>query len=102
MVSIHCYDSNWDNPDSVDNIYESQMSYSTASNFYNYDYSTLTPPVYGTLETNKVEFSYNTYINNFASNSGGLLDIKGVFRVYFYNDTFIFNGENNYQTQQYL
>ena len=57
------------------------------SSFYNYDYSSVSsyPDVktfiYDTLsisvDFNKIEFSSNTYLNNFGGNGKGLINIMG-------------------------
>ena len=57
------------------------------SSFYNYDYSNVSSNpdtktiIYDTLsisvDFNKIEFSSNTYLNNFGGNGKGLINIMG-------------------------
>lgn len=42
---------------------------------------------------NKIEFSDNVYEANFAGGGEGLIDIRGVRRVHFSNESFNNNGE---------
>ena len=45
-----------------------------------------------------MELSSNNYTENFGSNGEGLIDFEGIFIIYFRNENYLNNGENNYQT----
>ncbi len=51
---------------------------------------------------NKVEFSSNNWDGNYAGGDEGLIDIRGIHRIYFYNESFHNNGENTMQVYQAL
>ena len=50
------------------------------------------------MDLHTVQFSSNTFEENFASNGHGIVDLINVPRVHFDNDSFIMNGDNTYQT----
>ena len=102
MISLLCHDTT-STPDDLDQLPPLMPpGWSQWYSFHDFDYTTLNPITYGVLDPNKIEFSSNVYLENFGSNGQGLIEIQGVLRVYFYNESYSTNGENNYQTQTYL
>lgn len=61
---------------------------------YSFNYSTLAVTVDGSVSSDKVEISSNVWDGNYAGGSEGLIDIRGIHRVHFKNETFSNNGEN--------
>ena len=102
LVSVHCTDelTSSNDMDSMPTLNFTNMV--VRLNFWAISADDYLPPDYGILLDYKVELSDNVYTENFASNGDGLIDIEGIFVIYFNNEIFINNGENNYQTQTYI
>ena len=69
---------------------------------YQFDYGTLAISIDGTASEDKIEFSSNIWDGNYAGGSEGLIDIRGIHRTHFYNETFSNNGENTIQVYEAL
>ncbi len=50
----------------------------------------------------KVEISFNIWNGNYAGGNEGLIDIRGIHQIYFYNEEFHNNGENTIQVYRAL
>jgi hypothetical protein len=102
LVSVHCTDELTFSNDMDSMPILNFTNTVVRINFWVISADTYLPPNYGILLNYKVELSDNVYTENFASNGDGLIDIEGIFVIYFNNETFINNGENNFQTQTYI
>lgn len=69
---------------------------------YSFDYESVAVSIDGTASEDKVEFSSNIWDGNYAGGSEGLIDIRGIHRTHFYNETYTNNGENTIQVYDAL
>ncbi len=95
LLAIHCVNDDYDKFDYyLDESPLMEMDADLKDTTYNFDYSTISVTLDGTAATNKVEISSNVWTGNHAGGSEGLIDIRGIHRVHFKNETYTNNGEN--------
>ena len=104
MIKFECLDSGETQTTGNDKWTNQALSTATLANYKKIDYTkhtsraeTTNLPLWNsvqiTIDLNIVTFKNNIYERNFASNSLGLIDIKGSPRVQFIGDKFSKNGE---------
>lgn len=100
LISLHCVDSSYDASN-----YEKDETASEESSedlkIYLKASSRIVTSVDGEVSPNKIEFSSNVYSENLAGGGEGLIDLRGIRQVNFYNETFADNGENTLESYAY-
>jgi len=103
VVNLHCVDDDYDRTSYIlDESPQMLMDYDLKTHTYEFDYSTITAVADGTVSIDKIEFSSNAWDGNYGGGSEGIIDIRGIHKIHFKNETYSNNGENTMQVYQAL
>lgn len=95
LLAIHCVNSDYDKTEYyLDESPIMEMDADLIDATYTFDYSTISVTIDGSASNDKIEISSNVWDGNYAGGSEGLIDIRGIHRVHFNNETYSNNGEN--------
>ncbi len=59
------------------------MNYDLKQTLANFDFDSLSETIDGSVMVDKIEFSSNNWDGNYAGGNEGLIDIRGIHRIYF-------------------